>query len=472
MTTGGPYDLVVVGGGPGGYVAAIRAAQLGLRTACVERERLGGICGTWGCIPTKALLRSAEVLALCRRAAEFGVTIEGKIGFDYAAIMARARKVARAGEKGIAFLFEKHGVDRVAGTARLAGPGKVVVSAGDGRGETTLAARRVLVATGARARSLPGIEIDGTQILDYRGALSLAALPRSIVIVGAGAIGVELASFWRELGVEVTLVEYLPRIVPLEDEEVSDALARAFRKRGIALLPGTRVTGARREPGAVTLAVEDRADPARRRELRAEMALVAVGVAANVEGIGLEAAGVKVERGFVVVDDTTYETTAKGVFAVGDVTGPPALAHTASAEAVACVERMAGLAPPPLDYDAVPYCTFSHPEIGSVGLSEARARALGRPIKVGRFPYRALGKARAAGETEGFVKVIWDAADGRLVGAHIVGAGASDLIAEYTLARTTEVNAPSLMHTIHAHPTLAEALREATEDAYGRAINV
>jgi dihydrolipoamide dehydrogenase len=463
------YDVVIIGAGPGGYVAAIRAAQLGLKVACVERERVGGICSNWGCIPTKALLRSAEVLELCRRADEFGVKIEGKVGFDFAQIMERSRKVVAMQEKGIHFLYKKNKVEHVQGTARLAGRGKVVVKK-DGGGETTLEAKHIILATGARAKSLPGIEMDGERIIEYRGALALQKLPKSMVVIGAGAIGVEFASFYRTLGVEITIVEFLPALVPLEDEEVSKELARAFRKAEIKALVGHKVTAVERSGDAVQVTVEDR-NSGEKKQLAAELALMAVGIAANVEGIGLEEAGVKVERGWVVVDDVTYQTTAPGIYAIGDMTGPPALAHTASAEGIACVERIAGMKPVPLDYDSVPSCTFCHPEIGSIGLTEKQAKEKGLETKIGRFPFRALGKARAAGELDGFVKVIYGK-DGRVLGAHIIGPGASDLIAEYGLAKTTEANGESLMHTIHAHPTLAEALREATEDAYGHAIHI
>jgi dihydrolipoamide dehydrogenase len=465
------YDVIVIGGGPGGYVAAIRAGQLGLKTVCVEREGYGGICTHWGCIPTKALLRSAEVLDLCRNAADFGVKIEGTVSFDFAAMVARARKIPTIQEKGILGLFKKNKVDSLRGTARLLGGGKVAVAKNEG-GEVTLSAKHIILATGARARSLPGITIDGERVIEYRGALTLPAVPRSMVVIGAGAIGVEFASFYRALEVEVTLVEYMPAIVPLEDDEISQHLLRSFKKRRIRVMTGTQVTGAAPDGDGVRVSVVDRTDPNKKEELRADVALMAVGIAANVEGIGLEAAGAKVERGFVTIDELTYATTAPGVYAIGDMTGPPALAHTASAEGIACVERIAGMSPPPIDYDSVPACTFCHPEIGSIGLTEKAAKEQGVPVKVGHFPFIALGKARALGDIDGFVKVLYHAEDGRVVGAHIIGPNAADLIAEYGLAKSTEVNAESLIHTIHAHPTLAEALKEATEDAYGHAIHM
>jgi dihydrolipoamide dehydrogenase len=460
------YDLIVVGGGPGGYVAAIRASQLGLKTLCVEREKLGGICLNWGCIPTKALLRSAEVLELCHRAEEFGVKIQGEVSFDFAAMMARSRKVVDVQEKGIKSLFKKYKVEHLEGTARLGGAGKVLV---DGK---ELTAKHILLATGARARPLPGADFDGEKIIDYRATLALKTQPKRMVIIGAGAIGVEFASFFNSLGSEVTVVEFLPQLVPIEDEEVSKHLLSTFKKRKITCALGHKVTSIEKTPSGVRVTTEDRNDPSKKPVFEGDVALVAIGIQANVENLGLEAIGVKIERGFVAIDDVTYATSVKGVYAIGDMTGPPALAHTASAEGIACVERLGGLNPPPIDYDSIPAGTFCHPEIGSIGMTEAKAKEAGRPMKIGRFPFRALGKARAAGEMDGFVKVIWDGEDGRLLGAHIIGPGASDLIAEYGLAKTTEVNGASLLHTVHAHPTLAEALREATEDAYGHAIHI
>jgi dihydrolipoamide dehydrogenase len=465
------HDVIVLGGGPGGYVAAIRAGQLGLRVACVEKEQLGGICLNWGCIPTKALLRAAEVLETCQRAAEFGVHIAGPITVDFKKMMDRSRAVVDAQVKGIHYLFKKNKVEHVPGTGRLYGRGRVAVKKADG-GDAMLEAPHIVLATGARAKSLPGVTLDGQRVLEYRGALALKQAPRSAVVIGAGAIGVEFASFWRAVGVEVTVVEYLHSLVPLEDDEVAQTLTSSFKKRGITCLVGQQVTGVSKNGGGVEVTIADRADPTQRRTLAAEVALLATGIQANVEGIGLEEAGVRVERGWVTIDEVTYRTSAPGIYAIGDMTGPPALAHTASAEAVVCVERIAGGAPVPIDYDTIPSCTFCHPEIGSIGLTERRARELGLAIRVGKFPFSALGKARAAGDMVGFVKVIFAADDGRVLGAHIIGPGASDLIAEYGLAKATEVNAESLIATVHAHPTLAEALKEAAEDALGHAIHI
>ena len=463
------YDVIIIGAGPGGYVAAIRAAQLGLRTACVERDALGGICLNWGCIPTKALLRSAEVLELAQRAAEFGVMVEG-VTHDFSAMIKRSRDIAARISKGVAFLFRKNQIDHIAGTAKLAGAGRIEVARPDGTSQS-LTAEHLIVATGGRARPLPGVDHDGERIIHYREAMSLATQPRSLVIIGAGAIGVEFASFYRSLGTAVDIVEYLPRVVPLEDEDISAELARAFRKRGIGLHTGKQVTGARIDGDQVVVGYQDRDDPAKRHELRADVCLVAIGIVGNTEDLGLEDIGVAVERSFIAVD-ADRRTAVRNVWAIGDVIGAPALAHTASAEGVHVAELIAGRSPRPLPFDAIPACTYCHPEIASVGLTEAAARAQGLDIKVGKFPFRPLGKTMAAGEYPGLVKVIWNASDHSLVGAHMIGPAVTDLIAEPTLAKTTEVNAESLIHTIHAHPTFAEALKEAAEDALGHAIHL
>ncbi len=460
-------DYLVIGSGPGGYVSAIRAAQLGLKTVCVEREELGGICLNWGCIPTKALLRSAEVLELCRRASEFGVVAK-EVSFDFGAIIERSRAVARRISKGVAYLFRKNGIQHVAGTARLAGAGKVVVTSSGG--EQTFSAKNIVVATGARARALPGIELDGEHIIAYREAMTLRSLPSSLIIIGAGAIGCEFASFYRSLGVQITIVEFLDRIVPNEDADISTELARAFKKQGIKLLTAHKVTSARVEGGKVAVAIEP-VNGGAAIQASADKLLVAVGIAGNVENLGLEAIGVKVERGFVRVDEH-FATGVNGVYAIGDVIGGLALAHVASAEGVYVAERCAGKHPHPVPFDAVPACTYCHPEIASVGLTETKAADQGIPVKIGRFPFGPLGKTLAAGEYPGFAKFIWHAETGALVGAHLIGPAVTDLIAEPTLAKTTEVNAESLIHTIHAHPTFAEALKEAAEDAYGLAIHI
>lgn len=471
MTESTSYDCVVIGAGPGGYVAAIRAAQLGLRTACIEREGLGGICLNWGCIPTKALLRSAEVLELVHRAKEFGIVVEG-VRADFPAIIKRSRDVADKISKGVAFLFRKNKIDHLVGTARLLPrvgtwrPHEIAIDGPDGERKVT--AKHVIVATGARARALPGIAFDGERIIDYRKAMTLPAQPRSLVVLGAGAIGVEFASFYRALGVEVTIVEYLPRLVPNEDPEVSAELKKAFDKRGIVVRTGAKVTTAKNTGDVVELTVEPAAGGAAE-TLRADVLLVAVGVTANTENLGLEHHGVAIERSFIKVDAALR--AADGIYAIGDVIGR-GLAHVASAEGVFVAESIAGHHATPVAYDAIPACTYCHPEIASVGLSEAKAKEQGIPVKVGRFPFRPLGKTMAAGEYPGFVKVLWHAKSGALVGAHMIGPAVTDLIAELTLAKTTEVNMESLAYTIHAHPSFAEAVKEATEDALGHAIHL
>ncbi|HEX3760481.1 MAG TPA: dihydrolipoyl dehydrogenase [Kofleriaceae bacterium] len=461
----------MIGSGPGGYVAAIRCAQLGLKTACVERENLGGICLNWGCIPTKALLRSAELLETFHRAKEFGI-IAGDIRPDFPAIIQRSRGIADKVSKGVGFLFRKNKIASLAGTATLlprSGPWKphrIQIDAADGR--SVIETKHVILATGARARSLPGIALDGERIIEYRKAMTLSEQPRSMVVLGAGAIGVEFASFYRALGVEVTIVEFLPRIVPNEDPEISKELTRAFERRGIQLLAGHKLTSAKNAGDHVAITAEPSAG-GEARTLKADILLVAVGVAANTENLGLEHHSIALDRGFIQVD--AENRCGDGLWAIGDVIGR-GLAHVASAEGVFVAEKIAGVHAPPVRYDAIPACTYCHPEIASVGLTEDKARAQNIPIKVGRMPFRALAKASAAGEPSGFVKVIWHAETGELVGAHLIGPAVTDLIAEYTLAKTTEVNAESLAYTIHAHPTFAEALRIATEDALGHAVDL
>jgi dihydrolipoamide dehydrogenase len=466
------FDVVVIGSGPGGYVAAIRCAQLGLKTACIERAELGGICLNWGCIPTKALLKSAEVLEYAHRAKEFGVLIEGARA-DFPAIIKRSRDISDKISKGVAFLLKKNKIEHVAGTAKLlprSGAWKahqieVALNAG---GSRVIETKHVILATGARARSLPGIELDDKRIIEYRRAMTLPEQPKSMIVLGSGAIGVEFASFYRALGVDVTIVEYMPRLVPNEDPEVSKELRNSFSKRGIKLLLGSKLTAAKNTGSGVSVTVEP-AQGGEKQELTADVLLVAVGIAANTENIGLEAHGIKLERGFIKVDKDC--SCGDGLWAIGDVAGR-GLAHVASAEGVFVAEKIAGVHAEPVRYDAIPACTYCHPEIASVGLTEEKAQQQDIPIKVGRFPFRPLGRAMAAGEATGFIKVMWHAETGALVGAHMIGPAVTDLIAELTLAKTTEVNAESLIYTIHAHPTFAEAIRGASEDAYGHAIDL
>ncbi len=485
------YDLVVIGSGPGGYVAAIRAAQLGLKTACIERESLGGICLNWGCIPTKALLRTAEVLETFHHAKDFGIVV-GDVKPDFPAIIARSRGIADKVSKGVAFLFKKNKIDSIAGTAKLlpratgtagsswrtaatGAPHQISVTSGTTT--TTIAAKHVILATGARARSLSGIVLDDKRIIEYRRAMTLPTQPKSMVVLGAGAIGVEFASFYRALGTEVTIVEFLPRIVPNEDPEISKELARAFDKRGIKLMTSCKLTSAKPGSDKVTMTIEPNPAPgAPSRDaaesaitLEAEILLVAVGVAANTENLGLEAHGIQLEKGYIKVD--ADNKCGDNLWAIGDVIGR-GLAHVASSEGVFVAEMIAGVHAERVRYDAIPACTYCSPEIASVGLTEEKAKAQNVPIKVGKFPFSALAKARAAGDTTGFVKVLWHAETGALVGAHLIGPAVTDLIAELTLAKTTEVNAESLIYTIHAHPTFAETIKGATEAALGLAIDL
>lgn len=471
------FDVVVIGAGPGGYVAAIRAAQLGLRVACVEREGLGGICLNWGCIPTKALLKSAEVLETVHRAKEFGVHVEG-VTADFPAMIARSRNIANTISKGVAFLFRKNKIEHVIGTAKLIArtgawrPHGIAVTGTDGA-TRMLSAANVIVATGARARPLPGIAFDDQRIIDYRRAMTLPAQPKRLAIIGAGAIGCEFASFYRALGVDVTIIEFADRLVPNEDAEVSAELGRAFGKRGITLRTGYKVTAAHNTGSAVALTLAPASGTgdtaAATTALEADVLLVAVGTIANTENLGLESVGVALDRGFIKTDGECR--AAEGIWAIGDVIGR-GLAHVASAEGVFVAEKIAGVHAEPVRYDAIPACTYCHPEIGSVGLTEAKAAAANIPVKIGRFPFKPLGKTMAAGEYPGFVKVLWHAETGAMVGAHMIGPAVTDMIAEMTLAKTCEVNAESLAYTIHAHPTFAEAIKEATEAALGHAIHI
>jgi dihydrolipoamide dehydrogenase len=463
------FDVVVIGSGPGGYVAAIRCAQLGLKTACIERAELGGICLNWGCIPTKALLKSAEVLEHVHRAKEFGVIAEN-VGIDFPAMIKRSRDISDKISKGVGFLFKKNKIDSIKGTAKLLPrtqawkPHQIELADG-GR---IVEAKHVILATGARARSLPGITIDGERIIEYRKAMTLPVQPKQLVVLGAGAIGVEFASFYRSLGTEVTIVEFAPRLVPNEDLEVSKELARAFDKRGIKSLVGYKLTAAQPTPTGVVVAAEPAAG-GDKIQLEADVLLVAVGIQANTENLGLEAHGIQIERGWIKVD--ANNSCGEHLWAIGDVIGR-GLAHVASAEGVFVAEVIAGAHAEPVRYDAIPACTYCYPEIASVGLSEEKAKEQAVPIKVGRFPFRALARATASGEPGGFVKVIWHAETGALVGAHMIGPAVTDLIAELTLAKTTEVNVDSLVYTIHAHPTFAEAIKGASEDALGEAIDL
>ena len=460
------YDVVVVGGGPGGYVAAIRAAQLGFNTACVEARHLGGICLNWGCIPTKSLLRNAEIWETIQHADEYGITFDN-VSFDFAKIIQRSRGIADKMSKGVAFLFKKYGVTHIPARGRLLAPGSVGVYDNEGNQTDTVTAAHIILATGARPRSIPGIHIDGTKVISYFQAMSLEKRPESMIVLGAGAIGVEFAYFYNTLGTKVTIVEMLPNILPIEDEEVSKELERNFRKKKMALKTGTRVERIEHTDAGVKVTVSS----AKGEEtLEAEMALMAVGVQGNIENLGLEETGIVLEKGYIKVDEY-YHTNVAGIYAIGDVVGPPWLAHVASAEGITCVEAIAGKHPAPINYGNIPGCTYCQPQVASVGLTEKKAKEIGYEIKVGKFPFSASGKAVASGHPEGFVKMIFDAKYGELLGTHIIGAEATELIAEAGLGRTLETTEHELIKTVHAHPTLSEALMEAAAVAYGESVN-
>lgn len=461
------YDLIVIGSGPGGYVAAIRASQLGLKTAIVERDELGGICLNWGCIPTKALLRSAEIYHTLHRLEEFGLKADN-ISFDAEAIVKRSRKVAGQLSSGVKFLMKKNKIDVIQGVAKLKGAGRILVDGKDGAKE--FSAKNVILATGARARTLPGIEPDGKLVWTYREAMVPPAMPKSLLVIGSGAIGIEFASFYRAFGVEVTVVEVMDRVLPVEDAEISELAAKAFRKQGMTLLTEAKVEKLDKGKNSVTATIKLK--DGKTEKLTVERIISAVGITGNVESLGLEEAGVRVERGHVVVNQW-LETGVKGVYAIGDLVGAPWLAHKASHEGVLAVERIAGVKGlHPLDVTKVPGCTYSSPQVASVGLTEAKAREKGLDIKVGRFPFVGNGKAIALGEPEGLVKTIFDAKTGELLGAHMIGAEVTELIQGYTVARSLESTEAELMHAIFPHPTLSEAMHESVLAAYGRAIHI
>ena len=461
-------DVVVIGSGPGGYVAAIRASQLGLSTICVEKERLGGVCLNWGCIPSKALLRAAENYWFLKHELEmFGLAADNP-RHDYPKVIARSRKIADQSERGVQFLFKKYGVQQVKGTARLGSAGTVVVTTAEG--ERTITAKHILVATGARARTFPGIELDGERVVTYREAIASTTQPEHVIVLGSGAIGCEFAYFYQCFGTKVTLVEGASRLCPLEDGEVSAQLEKSFRKMGMAIQTKGMCVSAKRDGDGVVVTLKDGT------VLRGSHCLVALGIAPNVEGIGLEAAGVTLQRGNWIAHDSSFRTNVPGIYAIGDVSGPPALAHTAYMEAHVCVDRIAGQHTGDVDYANMPAATYCNPQIASVGVTEEKLRAdgkvLGTDYTVGRFPYSANGKARAAGASDGFVKVLVGKKYGEILGAHIIGHEASELLANFVMARSAEVTAEHFLHTVHAHPTLGEMMYEAVAVALGKSAHI
>ncbi len=460
------FDVIVVGGGPGGYVAAIRAAQLKLKTALVERADLGGVCLNWGCIPTKALLRAAEIYHYLSHPDDYGLSAKA-VTFDIGKVVKRSRAVAARLSGGVGHLLKKNKVAVFDGHGRLDGKGKVRVEE-DGKAVAELAGKHIILATGARARSLKGLEPDGKLVWTYMEAMVPEVMPKSLLVIGSGAIGIEFASFYRTLGAEVTVVETLPRILPVEDEEISAQARTAFEKQGMTIHTGTTVAGLKKGVKGVTVTIEAEG---KKSELAVERVILAVGIVGNVEDIGLEGTKVKVDDGHIVID-AWCETGEPGIYAIGDVAGPPWLAHKASHEGVICVERIAGLkGVHPLDVSRVPGCTYCHPQVASVGLTEKAAVEAGHQVRVGRFPFIANGKAIALGEPEGMIKVVFDAQTGQLLGAHMIGAEVTELIQGYGVAMALETTEADLMHTIFPHPTLSEMMHEAVLDAYGRAIH-
>jgi len=460
------YNVTIIGAGPGGYVAAVRAAQLGLKVALVEKEHLGGVCLNWGCIPTKALLRNAEVVSLLGRGKEFGFTVTG-LEVDFGAAVDRSRRVSRRLVKGVGVLMRRNGVEVIEGRGMLKSPGEVEVALKTG-GTRTLETHNVIIATGGQARTIPGITPDGERVLTYREAIVLREMPASVVIVGAGPIGMEFAHLWRTYGADVTVVEMLPHALPLEDEEVSAEVERAFKRRKVRLLTSTRVQGVETTDDGVRVSV---AGEQGEQTLEAERVLVAIGARPDSENLGLEEIGVQVERGAVVVDDQ-MRTNVSGVYAIGDVTGKLALAHVASAQSIVAVETIAGAETVMLDYEAIPRCTYCRPQVASFGLTKPQAVERGHEVRVGKFPFRPNGKALGLGDYDGFVKIVADATTGEILGAHLVGPEVTELLPELVLARNWELTPEQIARTVHAHPTLSEVLMEAAHGVFGKAIHI
>ncbi|WP_447950811.1 dihydrolipoyl dehydrogenase [Chryseobacterium koreense] len=461
------YDIIVIGSGPGGYVTAIRAAQLGFKTAIIEKENLGGICLNWGCIPTKALLKSAHVFKYLQKAEEFGLNKVENPGFDFSKVIQRSRGVAQKMSGGISFLMKKNKIDVIMGTAKIQKGKKVSVV--DAEGKTTeYSGQHIIIATGARSRELPNLPQDGVKVIGYRQALNLPEQPKSMIVVGSGAIGVEFADFYNSLGTKVTIVEFMPNIVPVEDEDVSKHVEKSLKKSGIEIMTNSSVESVDTSGNGVKANVKTATGNI---TLEADILLSAVGIAANIEGQGFEEVGIKTEKGRVLVNEW-YETSVPGYYAIGDILPTQALAHVASAEGITCVEKIKGLHAEAIDYGNIPGCTYCHPEIASVGLTEKQAKENGYEIKVGKFPFSASGKATANGDTDGFIKVIFDAKYGEWLGCHMVGDGVTDMIAEAVVARKLETTGHEILKSIHPHPTISEAVMEAVAAAYGEVIHI
>ncbi|WP_297089519.1 dihydrolipoyl dehydrogenase [uncultured Draconibacterium sp.] len=461
------YDVIVIGSGPGGYVTAIRAAQLGFKVAVVEKENLGGICLNWGCIPTKSLLKSAQAFEYAAHAADYGVTIEGEVKPDFEAMVKRSRNVADGMSKGIQFLFKKNKVESIFGWGKLTAKNTVEVTAENGK-KTSYTAKHIILATGARSRELPNLPQDGEKIIGYRKALTLEKQPKSMVVVGSGAIGSEFAYFYHTIGTAVTLVEFMPTLVPNEDADVAKQLERNFKKSKMKVMTSSSVESVDTSGEICKVTIKTKKGE---EVVEADVVLSAVGISPNTDGIGLEELGVTTENGRVKVDEY-YKTNVEGVYAIGDIVDGPALAHVASAEGITCIEKIAGLNPEPVDYGNIPGCTYTNPEVSSVGLTEAKAKEAGYEIKVGKFPYSASGKASAAGQKDGFVKLVFDAKYGELLGAHMIGGNVTEMIAELVVAKKLEITGHELLKTIHPHPTMSEAVMEAAAAAYDEVIHI
>lgn len=460
------YDIIVIGSGPGGYVAAIRASQLGLKTAIVERAELGGICLNWGCIPTKALLKSAQVFEYLKHASDYGIKVNGGEA-DFAAVVKRSRDVADGMSKGVQFLMKKNKIDVIKGFGKVMGGKKVEVTDEVGK-KTIVDAKHIIIAVGARSRALPNLPIDGKKIIGYREAMILPAMPKSMVVVGSGAIGSEFAYFYAAMGTKVTLVEFLPAIVPVEDEEVSKQLERSFKKMGMDVLTSSEVLSVDTKGETCKVKIKTKVGE---QNVDCDIVLSAVGIASNLENIGLEEVGIATDKGKIITNPY-YQTNIPGYYAIGDCVGGQALAHVASAEGIICVEKIAGHNPEPLDYNNIPGCTYTSPEIASVGYTEKQAKEKGLEIKVGKFPFSASGKASAAGAKDGFVKLIFDAKYGELLGAHMIGFNVTEMIAEIVVARKLETTGHEMLKSVHPHPTMSEAIMEATAAAYGEVIHL
>ena len=461
------FDLVVIGSGPGGYVAAIRASQLGMKVGVVEKETLGGICLNWGCIPTKSLLKSAQAYEYAAHAKDYGVSISGEVKPDFEAMVKRSRGVADGMSKGIQYLFKKNKIEAISGFGKLAGKGKVEVTDDEGK-KKTITVKHIILATGARSRELPNLPQDGKKIIGYRKAMTLEKQPKSMVVVGSGAIGSEFAYFYQSIGTEVTLVEFLPNVVPLEDADVSKQLERSFKKMKMKVMTGSTVEKVDTSGKLCKVTIKTKKGE---QVVEAEIVLSAVGITPNTENIGLEKLGVETENGRIKVDKF-YKTNIDGVYAIGDIINTPALAHVASAEGIVCVEKIAGQNPEPVDYSNIPGCTYTIPEVSSVGMTEAQAKEAGYDVKVGKFPYTASGKASAAGQKDGFVKLVFDAKYGELLGAHMIGGNVTEIIAELVVAKKLEITGHELIKTIHPHPTMSEAVMEAAAAAYDEVIHI